>query len=385
LSITRIIHRNDKDGGAVQFRPAVFDIVLYIFAFLSPIAFLFPWNLDMFQRLFFSFGTLALFSVSFLCKKQVEYKNKMVGISLLWVLFVVLLHSSIFKSQYAVAGYMFFASLTEGFLYILCAFILFKLVVEYSTDKFSIKYPIIAINILNLIFAVMQKFGIFLIFTKVQSPCGLMGNKSQLALFSALSIPLLLNSYYKFHWVPWIFIPIITLFISSSFTAVLALFVASILYFYKENKTRYYAAIIAAAFFVIANFKPLLYKIYWVRFDVWLHTIKEIIKSPFVGYGFDNSLRMNKVFCTMDNGLTYRHNDYLNLARDLGLPALIILMVLLYGILKGTQRDYMWIAFMVVLIACFFQTSMYFPRIASTAIILAALIEKKKYGHDRVL
>ena len=115
------------------------------------------------------------------------------------------------------------------------------------------------------------------------------------------------------------------LLISNSYTGLCALTIAILYYFYKtKHKDLWLYFILSGLMCFYIDWQRLFY-----RFPNWLHTLKEILKSPFIGNGFDNTLSNNMILTKI--GWAYRHNDYLNIARDLGLPFLIFLI---FAILK---------------------------------------------------
>jgi asparagine N-glycosylation enzyme membrane subunit Stt3 len=74
-------------------------------------------------------------------------------------------------------------------------------------------------------------------------------------------------------------------------------------------------------------------------------------------------------------GYMYRHNDYLNIARDLGLPFLTIILVGIYKILRKTKIDYLFVAILVLAVSSMTWTSMYFARLAVMGIVMLAVKE----------
>lgn len=352
-----------------------FDIGLFFFSLLSPTFFLLPWDLNMAQGMFFVFGIFALFGLAFLSPKQRMGGFPVIGIIVLWSLVNVFIHTFRFSlnSTYA-AKFINFCLLSEGFIYILCACILFCLVVNFR-KKFNIFYPLVVINILNLFFAITQSLGLKLIWSNNHTISGMMGTCSQLSVFSAMTLPVLINTNPA-----WGIIPIICMFLSKSYTGMGALFLATAIYLkITKQYIRLYTCLVIGSAFILFNFKSMWGKLI-IRPEVWWITIKEIIRSPFIGLGFDNSLANNMVYSKVNVGWTFRHNDYLNIARDLGLPFMIILIIGVWKIMKKSRLNYLSVAILTLLIASFFQTSMYFSRIAGTAIILLALKYSESYA-----
>ena len=110
---------------------------------------------------------------------------------------------------------------------------------------------------------------------------------------------------------------------------------------------------------------------------VWKIVIKQIFKHPFIGYGFDKNLMSNMILGL--RGWNFIHNDYLNLFRDLGLPAIIMIILFLKDFIKNFKIDLLFLLCLGSLIVSFFQTTMYFPRNAIIVIPFFALW-RVKYG-----
>lgn len=361
-----------------------FDVGLYVFIFLSPIFFLKSWDLNMIQGIFFVLGIFALLGISFISKKQVEYKNKYLGFILLWSLLCLLIHSFNFSlTNGLTSSFINYCILSEGFIFILCGCILYYLVVCYKKN-FNIVYPILAINILNLFFVIFQKFGINFIWSNPSGICGMMGTKSQLALFSAISVPILAhhNYYGSRMWIPLCLIPITIMFLALSYTSVFSLFIGIALYIYVYDKRRNWARLtvwlgLGILFFIIFHHEIIIKA--QIRLELIEKTLLEILQKPLFGWGFDNTLTMNKIHSRLENGMCFRHNDFLNIAKDLGIPFLIFIMLGLKRILKNATKDYLWVACVILLLGCAFQTNAYFARIASIGIIILALKERQNY------
>lgn len=362
-------------GGSLKTSP--FDLGLYLFTFLSPIFFLGQWDLNMAQGTFFVFGVFALLGLSFLSKRQRIVKNKYLGLIILWSLASVFIHTYKFSlTQGITKSFINYCLLSEGFIFVLCGCLLYYLVLSYKKD-FDIAYPVLAICILNLIFAVTQGMGIKWIWVNNPSISGMLGNCSQLAVFSAIAMPILGRK-----WTPLIIIPAITLFLARSHTAVMAFFLVMIFYaIYHKNYPQLFVLLIAGITFVFFNYQ-IMYLRFLVRLDTWAVALKEIIQHPFLGYGFDNTLSRNMVFVKSAGGWVFRHNDYLNIAQNLGIPFLLMIVLAVKDIFKNPKINYLFISLSILLISCFFQTNFYFPRIASIGIILLALKSEEIYEQN---
>ena len=371
------------NSGGVAIPPtSLFDIVLYIFTFTVPIFYLSGWNTDMVQKFAFVFGTFALLGISFYCKKERKFRSKTLAFVVLWslaLLFVHVVRLSYMKEPFE--SYAIFAFASTGFIYLLCGSILLYLTVTYSR-RFNIIYPILAINILNLFFVITQTLGIELIWLNMAVPCGVMGTQHQLKVFSALSIPILFNLRIKGIWYQFFLIPIFCLIswlgtfanYGNSFNGFLAVFLALLIYLRRTDQ-REKVFILGSIFLVLVLFNSQLFfgKVFY-RLGLYLISIKEIIARPFLGHGFDNGLSMNLV--QYKDSFCYRQNDYLNIARDLGLPFMLFLTVSIVHKIKNMKPNYMWVALITLMISSTFQTCMYYPRLAIWGIVLFGLLMK---------
>ena len=361
-------------AGGETSRPTLFDIGLYIFTFLAPIFFIIGWNLNMIRQIFFVFGIFVLLALSLICKREREYSNKYLGYIVLWSMMNVFVHS--FKYSITTsftAGFINYCIMSEGFIYVLCGVLLFYLVVSYAKN-FKIVYPLLAINILNSIFVILQVNGINPIWSKIDGIPGILGMAPHMVIFSALSIPIIykLNKFL-------IAIPVSLMIIGHygwghSFSGVFALFVAFAIYLFIKRYFRLFGLwVILGCAFIGLNWH-FFYNKAILRFMLWGNTIKEVLSYPF-GQGFDNTLKMNMV--DIGRGMMYRHNDYLNISRDMGIPFLLFILIPIYYMFKNTKFDNLSLSILIIMLASVTWTSMYFTSIASIAIILLALKEKE--------
>lgn len=325
----------------------------------------------MIQGIFFVFGTFVLFGLSFLYKREVEYKNKVIGLMILWALMNVFIHTFNFSlSNGVTATFLNYCLLSEGFIYILCGLLLFHLVVSYKKN-FNIVYPILSVNILNLIFSVTQRMGLHWIWTNNHSISGVMGQCSQFSLFSALSIPILWSFNKKL-----ILIPIICLYLYHSFSSLAALMITLVIYYaINRNLKKLYMVLIGVLAFSIFYYHNIAAKLS-ERIPIWSVDLKEVFIRPIFGFGFDNSLRFNKIL-SLKEGWVFRHNDFLNITRDLGFPFLIMILVGLFLIFKKAKMDYLFCSILIILIVCLVETNFYFPRVAGISLVLLALKERQ--------
>jgi len=371
----------------------MFDKGLYLFSFICPIFFIPGWETNMAQGIFFVFGVFGLLALSFMCKRQREYKNIYLSLIVLWSLMGVFIHSFVMSDNKSfISKFINFSLMSEGFIFVLCGAILFYLVVSYSKN-FKIVYPVLAICVLNLFFALGQRMGYDLIWQHTQlvtgrTIYGMMGTQSQLALFSAMSIPIIWAST---NIKSLIIIPIINLCLGNIITGVITLI--SAIFVYSLLKKRFKIAELMFLFgltgLLLRKFIPYptpatpdILRHSLARLDLWWLTFKEIIIHPFLGWGFSNSITGNFIYCKTAGGLSFRHNDFLNITKDLGIPFLVIGLLFLWSALKNAKKDYLLLSIIITGVTCFYQTNLYFVRIAVLAIIILGLIQTNKGVKD---
>ncbi len=324
----------------------------------------------MIQGIFFCFGTFALLGLSFFCKKQIEYRSKFIGLFILWSLINVFNHSfSNSLSQGVTAKFINFCLMSEGFIYVLCGSLLYYLVVSYKKN-FNIAYPVLALNILNLLFIVAQKSGLKLIWVRMDGIAGIFGMAPHMVIFCAMSIPILWYLYKPLAIIPFAGMMIGHYGWGHSFSGIFALFVAVEIYLLIKKRFPLFGLWTVLGF----SFIGLNWGFFWgkalLRFGLWKQTISEI---TLFGRGWDNSLSMNMI--NIGKGWMYRHNDFLNLSRDLGL--LFSLTLAFFIIKKMLVVDKYWLPLAILFISSITWTSFYFVRLGVFAIMLLATKEKE--------
>ena len=171
------------------------------------------------------------------------------------------------------------------------------------------------------------------------------------------------------------FIPIFILGVGvfhNSYNAILAIWITYLIYLYHRRHKEFFFAVLGIG--VILGFfnRHLVINKVWWRLDLFWRTIKEIIQSPIIGHGFDNTLSGGLIKDGYGQ-LAYRQNDYLQIARDLGLPFLGAVILFIRSILKGKKMDWLWMSIMILIIFSCFQTQIYFVRTGMWAVVLLAL------------
>ena len=353
----------------------MFDIALAVFLLLSPIILLpqignitalqfYQFGLidstnSMLQLQFFQFGVIALFIVSLFQKKIRELNDKWLGLFLVGCFISVFLHP---KSIGVVLN-------------VFLGFVLYKLVFEYAKRIRLILFPIVIVSILNLIFEILQLFGIQFIYHS-QSIVGLMKSQSHLGTYQALAIPI---CYYFNPYL--VIIPIIGLLLTKTWTAVFAVILVICLKFRKKLISlgtmwqMFFISCMALFIWVLYKTKiidAILYDLY-PRLWIWLETLKSL---TFTGKGFGNFKIYRSI---VDKYLSTGQYDnpcsvYLEIIYILGVLS-IPLFIWLHKTLK--IRNKLFPSCLILVIIALGQSFMDFPRLAGTAIVLFALLNIK--------
>jgi hypothetical protein len=258
-----------------EFKDKIFDITLGILLILTPIIFVpfnigrlngwvakYQWslwkffnvsNVESVQTLFFCLAVLILFLVSMISRQLRPFKDLPMTVFFGLILANVLIHPLGVKV----------------IPYILFGFLLYYLVVEYIKDVRVIAYPLLIVSTLNTIFAVLQLIGIHYPYSDTMRCDGVMFLSSHMALYQAISIPMV------YMISPWlIIIPIIGLLLSGSIVPLIAALIGMTFLLRRSNflsmpMTGIYGAI---ALYLIFIFNGLIYK-FMIRLSVWVSSL----------------------------------------------------------------------------------------------------------------
>lgn len=311
----------------------LFTILLNLYLLISIPIYWTPYRWSVLQNSYFTFGVLALFIISEFCLTKLRaFKNIWAG------LFILISLSSIFIHNYYISEFTkkfsSFSLMSEGFIYVLCGLLFLKVIYEYGSTRLR-DYPVLGLVLLIwVIRAVAEKSFTPIVF---------------IVLFTVLYL------FKKKQWTIayFTFLPIL----------------AGILKFWQE---------------LWLNIQP----------RIWTNVvlIKDIALNP-LGKGFDNTLNGNVIECDMfekwgdkwgavsatDKGLfVFPHNDYLNIARDLGIPALVCVICGLILLFKGVKNEPLTYLCLAILFMSAFQTTFYFPNNAVKYIPLFSLLAIRK-------
>ena len=311
----------------------IFIILLNLYLLISIPIYWIPYRWSVLQNSYFTFGIFTLFIISnFMLKKKREFKNIWLGIFTLISLLSIFLHNyyiSDFTKKFSS-----FSLMSEGFIYVLCGGLFLKLVYEYCSRRLR-DYPMFWIVLLIwIIRAILEK----------------------------------------------------------SVTPIVSLTIFTTIYLFK--KKQYTLAYFMFLPITVGVLKFWYYM--WEKFQSRLWTnvvlIKDILKNP-LGTGFDNSLNGNVIFCNMStawgkifNALDntgrgdyiYPHNDYLNIAKNLGLPALICVIFGLITLFKNARFEPLTYLCLAILLMAGFQTTFYEPVDGIMFIPLFAILGVRK-------
>jgi len=311
----------------------IFLILLNLYLLISIPIYWTPYRWDILQNSYFTFGVLGLFIISeFILIKRRSFRNVWAGVVASISLSSIFLHNyyiSDFTEKFAA-----FSLMSEGFIYILCGILFLKVVYEHGSNRLR-DYPVL--------------WGILLI------------------------------------WV-------IRAVIEKSFSPIVSLVIVTVIYFFRRKQY-------TIAYFM---FLPIMVGILNFWYQMWLKLqcriwtniilIKDIFSHP-LGQGFNNSLNGNVIFCDMfvkwgkmfnalDNteagSLIYPHNDFLNIAKDLGIPVLICVIIGLLFFLKGARDEPLTYLCIAVLLMSCVQTTWYFPNNAVIFIPLFGILGIRK-------
>lgn len=159
-------------------------------------------------------------------------------------------------------------------------------------------------------------------------------------------------------------------FFIQSLTPIFTVAICSLIYALAKKKYIVASLIVLwAILFFLGENAYIMHK-WQARAFAWPYVIKEIIWHP-LGTGFDKGIMINMV--PGPNGWCFRHNDFLNITKDLGLPALALICIFLKDFFKKFKVGILSLICLGTLIIGFFQTTWYWPRIGCIFIPFWAL------------
>ena len=363
----------------------MFDIILGLFLFLSPIIIMMGNNArlngtilamqfyqfktlsftnDILQLQFFEYGIILLFIIALMQKSIRDFKDKWMA------LFLGLCALSV----------TFYPKTFLSFIPIFLGILFYYLVVCYAKNIKKLLYPILLVSALNTFFAILQFFKIYWIYNPPTSDNyiiqgrydGLMAISNHLGIYQALALPVCYAIHPLFS-----IIPLTGLLLSKSATGILAGAIGMVYLFYPKRKKLFInfapmgliALLGIIITFTLRNYRYGIYKM-GIRLGIWIDTIKEIIKRPAIGFGlgsFSNVLRWE-----------WAYNEYLEIAFCVGVLGLFFIFMFLKDRFKnigiGLER-YIASSCLIIVIICLTQPALHFARLTGTIIPLFAFLE----------
>jgi len=340
-----------------------FDRCLKIFLFCLPIIWLPGFTQANLQMLFFNYGTLILFGLGILLPAKREFKNY----NILLILSLSILISLLTNPH----------ALSLSLLNIIFGCILYFIIVRTTRDVKGVIKVFLWLVCLNIGVAILQIFGIDFLY-KEKVICGLMAHKNHLAMFLALTSPMMI-SY------SWLFaLPIfILLFYIKCLSALIGFTVGVFILLYFKNTRFLYKAIIyslLAIMIVLAFIKLPEYKTS-SRLPVWNIMFKESLVNPFLGKGLDSFKILASSISTVKTDVIISYNEYLRASFELGILSVIVILLSLFKYYKNifTQDNILCQIFLVsiitFLILAGFQDPLHITRLAIPFLVIMACLE----------
>jgi len=356
-----------------EFKDRIFDVALSILLVLTPTIFVignFPklngwvaryqfslWkffnanNVESVQTLFYCFSVLVLFLISMVSRQLRPFKDLPVAILFGLTMFNVLLHPK---------GVVLLP-------YIFLGFLLYYIIVAYVKDIRSIVYPMLIVASLNTLFALLQLVGVHFPYSDTMRCDGVMFLSSHMALYQAISIPLI------YMISPWlIIIPIVGLLLSGSIVPLVASLIGMTFLLRRSNflSMPMTGIIGAIALYLIFISNGLIYK-FMIRLSVWLSSLD----FSFFGHNLGS---FKSVLPTIGNSPT-TYSLYLTIYYYLGVAGYCALAYFIIDKVKGFRKsnagkpfECLFASIVILGLCGLTQSFLDFPRLAFTAIVLLA-------------
>lgn len=353
----------------------MFDIVLSLFLILSAI-FVFPviGNIEALkyfqfkvignigynylQLQFFQFGIIVLFITALLSKPNREFKDKYSVFVLVLMLAGVFIHPK---------SVLFFGNIFLGF-------ILYYLVTVYTYDYKWVMKSVAFVAILNFVFSVLQFFNINLIYQPTGRIDGLMLNSAHLGVYQAIALPICyaINPFL-------VIIPIVTILLSKSITAILIMAIWLISVYWKkifDMGSLMFMAVFSLCVGMGIYLFPAIQSKLLIRLMAWKPIMDLVYQKPYFGYGVQ-PIQIKSLAGQFDNPCSI----YIEILFYFGASILIPLYFLVKD--KLAIKDYVLKACFIIALAAGIEKSYFdFPRLSTTVIVIMAFININKGEHD---
>ena len=355
----------------------MFDIALGIYLFLTPI-FILPTfnarlngligslqfyqfgtlsNVSNLQLQFFQFGIIVLFVIALTQKPQRVFKDRYAG----WLLGLCLL--SVF----------FYTKTVSAFTNVFLGFLLYYLVVVYTSSIRKVLLGVVFVSALNTVFAVLQFFGIHWIYSATPRIEGLMKLNTHLGIYQAIALPIcyMLNPFLAI-------IPLIGLSLSQCATGIVA-GIVGMGYLLRKKLNGYVfsmSVLVLTVIYLIRTIDNIATK-FSVRFCVWLDTIREILYNWKIGQGLGTFEYEGAGF----GHYLSPYNVILEVSYYLGIFGLLLFILFLkdkLNLCRGKVAKSLHASFLIILVCGLFQPFLTIPRLVGTGIVITALLNTFK-------
>jgi len=310
-------------GGIFCPLPSFFDILsIGIFAIL--------FFKEQFQKeIFFIFYSIFLLCFSICLKEKRKYSSIPLFLINLWGFLNVFIHSFFLPKESLVFKYKNLYLLSEGYIYILFASLLFILLMRY------LKNP-------KLLFLLCIP-AVFILLKRQYT----------------VATNIFTYEYYR---------------LSLWFSII----VACIIYFLF--KRRYKLLVLSIVTFLglfFIYFERIMDSLF-MRGSILNYFISSIKEHPFVGSGFNKLLLPDNMILNDKFGGLYKHSDILNITACLGLPIFIFILWLIFECVRRIGLQNKLIIFLSILIVSTFQLTMFNIEKATICILLTVFCLMQK-------
>lgn len=273
------------------------------------------------RSIVFNFGVFTLLVLSLFLRRKREFINIPLALFLLWSIASIFIHVKLATTG-VVFEYLNIYLMANGFIYLLSAVLLYKLVIEYSDSL--IPY---------------------------------------ILTFCVALIPYASRAIH-----------------GGRVTIIFAFLLANIIWLWKRKRLYSVWLMVYTLLAAVCNYKWIMMK-WGCRPVVWGELARKALEHPFIGSGFKHMIGMPESMIyvpTSRYGIVFKHNDYLAIGGSLGIVATILLVWFVIGeILK--VKNYGAVLLMTMAITPMFQCTMYNLYTATLFLVVGALITRRSY------
>lgn len=178
-------------------------------------------------------------------------------------------------------------------------------------------------------------------------------------------------------WLIWCFIPILLVPWRRpgppNHTLLCSVALAIIIYLFL--KRRYILGVLGTSIFTVVSVVtyPILSKYFACRIPIFDNLLHQIVQHPFVGTGFNKTLSYDNMVFHPYWGWLYRHNDYLSIGAFIGVASTLLIIAFIVSSLKRIRTSIYLIPFLIIVIMCMFQMTMFKVDKAISCILITSL------------